>query len=144
MTGFAFSLSRPITALAAQASHTAEVANDPRLIEEIAAVFESEARDRIGSTKQDPRGKAWQPWTQRTADKRHSGQSLLLATGHLLDSITAQVRGKTVTVGSTRAYAAVHQFGHGNVPARPFVGLGRPEQTAIDDIIASFVGGASQ
>lgn len=84
---------------------------------------------------QRPAGSArWYPWTAWTADyagARHGGQSLLQGEGDLLDSITFDVQGDRVEIGSNLVYARIHQEGGvagmapgpAAIPARPYLGL---------------------
>ena len=44
----------------------------------------------------------------------------------------------TVEVGSNLKYAATHQFGRGNIPPRPFLGLSDQDKRKIDAIIRSW------
>lgn len=70
-----------------------------------------------------PDGTRWDELTSR------DGQPLM-DTGVLYGSITAQVHGNTLQVGSATDYAHYHQFGTKHIPARPFLGV-------TDDLLAS-------
>lgn len=95
------------------------------LLEGIGAEVESQTRRRIQVDKHGPAGEAWPEWSAGYAETRHSGQGLLQGAGHLLDSITYQVDGDSVLVGSPLVYAATHQFGDEarGIEARPYLGL---------------------
>jgi len=109
----------------------------------------------------DPDGKAWKPlalstlmrragrnpWTKRgglrkAALRRISGAQILIASGRLLQSISTRVTDHTVEVGSNKAYARIHQLGgeagrghKTKIPARPYLGLNRADETAIGGIV---------
>lgn len=94
---------------------------------------------------QDPYSNAWAALTQVTLSRRKKGgegAKPLLDTGILRNSISHEVQGNTVEVGTGVEYAPLHQFGAqqgafgtghyktrkgsfpipwGNVPARPFL-----------------------
>ena len=71
-----------------------------------------------------PWGMAWQPLA--IGSKRY-GQQPLRDTGRLQRSITSQVEGDSVVVGTNVIYARTHQYGRpigkGHIPARPFLPL---------------------
>ena len=49
-----------------------------------------------------------------------------------MDSIHYAAYEKLLTIGTNDIKAATHQFGRGNIPARPFLGLSTDdEQTAL-------------
>jgi len=69
-----------------------------------------------------------------------SGFQPLVDTGNLRNSITRNVSGNSVEVGTDLIYGAIHQFGseNGDIPARPFMPTeGLPKdwaQEAVDSI----------
>lgn len=71
-----------------------------------------------------PYGMAWQPLS--IGSKRY-GQQPLRDTGRLQQSITSDVQGDSVVVGTNVIYARTHQYGRpigkGHIPARPFLPL---------------------
>ena len=95
------------------------------LLEGIGMEVETQTRRRIQDEKTTPDGGSWPEWSADYAKTRHSGHSLLQGEGHLLDSITYEVTGDSVLVGSPLVYAATHQFGAParNIPPREFLGL---------------------
>lgn len=95
------------------------------LLEGIGAEVESQTRRRIQVDKTSPSGQAWPDWSADYAETRHSGQSLLQGEGHLVNSLTYQVVGDSVLVGSPLVYAATHQFGDEDrgIEQREFLGL---------------------
>ena len=92
------------------------------LLEDVGQVLVSGAKRHIDE-QHGPEGQVWPP-------TRRGGQ-MLRDTGLLQRSITYEVRGDTVVVGSSRVYAAVHQFGatirpkRGKFLALPLPGVAR-------------------
>lgn len=74
-----------------------------------------------------PDGTTWQALKQ---PRPRGGDKPLQDTGVLMGSITAQVHGNTLQVGTATDYAHYHQFGTQHIPARPFLGVS-------DDLLAS-------
>lgn len=132
---------------------------------------------RVSSTRErfregvDPKGIRWDSYAPLNPlyaeDKR--GPSILIGAGGmasgLMLSITSQVEGNVLMIGSSRRYAAVHQFGavirpknakalvftmggrtfrvaSVTVPARPYLGLSTDDREMIVEEIALFVGRA--
>jgi len=85
-------------------------------------------------TNVGPDGTAWRR-SQRAA--RDNGQTLV-DRGHMRDSVTFRAGPREVAVGSNDVRAAIHNFGGrtgrgGNtiLPARPFIGLSKPNERGI-------------
>lgn len=74
-----------------------------------------------------PDGTAWQALKR---PRPRGGDRPLQDTGVLMGSITAQVHGNTLQIGTATDYAHYHQFGTQHIPARPFLGVS-------DDLLAS-------
>lgn len=74
-----------------------------------------------------PDGTRWDELTSR------DGQPLM-DTGVLYGSITAQVHGNTLQVGTATDYAHYHQFGTKHIPARPFLGVTDDLLTSIKEL----------
>lgn len=104
------------------------------LLDAIGAEVESQTRRRIAVDKASPAGVPWPEWSTEYAKTRHSGQALMQGVGHLLDSITHQVEGDSVLIGSPLIYAATHQFGdlERGIEQREFLGL---EGDDLDDVV---------
>lgn len=104
------------------------------LLEGLGAEVESQTRRRIQSDKASPSGEPWDGWSEAYAETRHSGQSLLQSLGPLLNSISYQVQGDSVLVGSPLIYAATHNFGDPKrgIPQREFLGV---EGQDFEDLI---------
>lgn len=121
-------------------------------------------------TQTEPLGARWAPLNPAYAAIKR-GPGILRASGLLQRLITSEVRGHTVTVGSNRVYAAIHQFGgvitpkNGKalafrmggskkgkpnlvlaksvrIPARPYLGFGPADQRAVMDVLDSAIRGA--
>jgi phage virion morphogenesis protein len=103
------------------------------LLEGIASEIASQTKRRISTEKTSPEGVAWAAWSPKYAAKRHSGQSLLMGEGNLVDDIQYQVSGNEGVVGSSLIYAATHQIGDDsrNIKARPFLGISSSNETAL-------------
>ena len=88
-------------------------------------------------TQTDPDGGAWAALQPRTRErKRHNLDKILTQRGYLRRGITYQVTAPgRVEVGSKLVYAATHQFGRGNIPARPFLGISRRDAEEINAIV---------
>ncbi|MFI8744485.1 phage virion morphogenesis protein [Pseudomonas sp. NPDC077186] len=119
--------------LAGRLERLAQLDTEP-LLDAIGAEVESQTRRRIAVDKASPAGVPWPEWSADYATTRHSGQSLLQGVGHLLDSITHQVDGNSVLIGSPLVYAATHQFGDDErgIEQRQFLGL---EGDDLDDVV---------
>lgn len=104
------------------------------LLEGLGAEVESQTRRRIQSDKASPSGEPWAAWSPQYAETRHAGQSLLQSLGPLLNSISYQVQGSSVLVGSPMVYAATHNFGdpERGIPQREFLGV---EGQDFEDLI---------
>ena len=98
-------------------------AHPTTLIRAIGSEGAVQTRRRIFEEKTDPNGNGWLPWSPRYAATRRPGNSLLIDTHDLVDSIDSYADGNTAVVFSDVVYAGTHQDGHGNVPARPFLGV---------------------
>ncbi|MBB4955565.1 phage virion morphogenesis protein [Agrobacterium vitis] len=121
----------------------------------------------VGSThmrfvsQTDPDGNAWQALDpDYAATKRNS--RILTESGRLRDSINARAGNDHVSVGTNVIYAAIHQLGGTiepkaashlffkiggerivansvTLPARPYLGISSDDETAIAEIVFSFV-----
>lgn len=112
----------------------------------IGAVLESSAQERIEETQKSPNNKRWKAWSPMYASTRHGGQKILFSTGSLRDSLTHDVEGLSVLVGSNLAYARVHQLGGKagrnnkvNIPARPYLGVSKKDENIIFKTLADSI-----
>lgn len=126
------------------------------LLEEIAALGESQTRRRISEEKTAPDGTPWAP--------NRAGTPILTETGqHLLASLAFHSSGEEAVWGAAWEHAHVHQegavitaksapfltfFAGGKfiskksvtIPARPFVGLSDDNRDEIEDLVTDHFG----
>lgn len=94
--------------------------------------------------EQSPGGQKWKPLSQSTVNhrkKRHKSgnMKILQDTGELRRSITYEAEPNSVRVGTNLKYARTHQFGRGNIPARPFLGVNDEEKKHIISMLGSYI-----
>lgn len=130
---------------------------------EIADVL-ADATDRAFMTESDPAGEKWDPLSAVTLALRpeREGGQILSDSGLLAASIVTDAGRNHAEIGTNRVYAPTHQFGArqgeygrtrrgvpipwGDIPARPFLGIGPDDEADILDIAtrhlaAAFDGG---
>jgi phage virion morphogenesis protein len=113
------------------------------LLEKIGQYLVSSTQARIRTTKVAPNGALWAPWAPSTARaKERSGQggSLLLNSGRLFNSISHQVVAGQVEVTSNAPYARFLQLGTNRMPARPFLGISKDDESAIAGLVRRHIG----
>ncbi len=107
------------------AAHLLTVKADLKLAEEVCVekacrMIEKEAKTAIGTYRHD-----WTPLKPETVARKARGDTPLLETGELRDSIEHVVgrEGKEVVgyVGTNDPRAKYHEFGTSKMPARPFL-----------------------
>ena len=107
-------------------------------LDELGKGLAEEAARRITTTKSAPDGTRWKPWASSTAKARRragtSASGLLFNTGTLARSIEYEVIGDKVVVRNTQEYAQYLQNGTRNMPARPFLGMGKAEETLTKNL----------
>lgn len=112
-------------------------------LDQVGQLVTSQTQRRIHIEKAAPDGHRWIQWHPRTAKRARSGHSLLQRDNYLLQSITHQVTGNEVRIGTNRVYGPTHQYGRGPIPARPFLGLSPDNRTelqhALDDWASSLL-----
>lgn len=94
---------------------------DPRdALDAVGTDFASRV-DRTFDAQADPWNRAWRPLSPLTLRLRRGGGGQILSdTGRLAASITHNVVGDTVEIGTNVAYGQFHQLGRG-VPFRAFL-----------------------
>lgn len=101
-------------------------------LDELGKGLVQEVHNRIANTKSSPDGTRWKPWASSTAKARRragtSASGLLFNTGTLANSTEYEVIGDKVVVRNTQSYAQYIQNGTRNMPARPFLGMGKAEE----------------
>ncbi|MBQ6664922.1 MAG: phage virion morphogenesis protein [Synergistaceae bacterium] len=100
-------------------------------------------RERFGK-EQSPDGTKWKKLASSTIKhrmKRHKNgnMKILQDTGALRQSIAFEAGDNSVKVGSKLKYARTHQFGRGNIPARPFLGVTDSEKKHITDMFRAYI-----
>lgn len=72
------------------------------------------------------------PWVALSEDyrkrKKKNQDRILTLEGFLGSTLRYQVVGKTLLFGTDQVYGATHQFGRGEIPARPFLGLSNSDE----------------
>lgn len=112
-------------------------------------------------TQTDPDGAAWAPLNRDYAEGKRNSR-ILTESGRLRDSITDHASAREVHVGTNVIYAAIHQLGGTIVPknathlyfrmggrlikadkvtlpARPFLGISRDDETMISETVFEFL-----
>jgi len=123
------------------------------LMENIAALVESQTRRRIQEEKTSPDGEPWPEWSEDYAESKHGadrahwdiiphgtaspqgGHSYLQLDGGLLDSITSEATADEAIVGSNLVYAAAQHFGGDGIRPRPYLGLSSDNEAEIVELI---------
>jgi phage virion morphogenesis protein len=106
------------------------------LMDQIGNAAELTIEERFAS-QSGPDGRKWTP-SQRVL--AFGGQTLTLG-GYLRDSITHNAGPNSVEVGSGLVYARPHQmgFGEGNLPARPYLGVGGDDEETWSELTADYL-----
>lgn len=108
-------------------------------------------------TETDPTGKPWAPlqisslyagygkkkYTQKgmltAAFSRYLGaRKILTKSGQLRRSIYSKPTDTQVAIGTGKIYGATHQFGRGNIPARPFLGITVADRVEILELVQEY------
>lgn len=110
-------------------------ANKDRFLDNVGQELVNSTKRRLETTKQDPDGQAWSPWsiaTQKARQKEGTASlGLLNRTGTLLESITYKLQGQNVIVGTDVPYSVFLQMGTSKMPARRFIGFGAQDEQTI-------------
>lgn len=171
MTGARLDITIDDGEIAAALARVKQLEGDlPGLLDDIGASVAGAARHRF-ETNVDPEGEPWEPsasaWNNSTSEER--GRTLV-GRGHLRDSITHQVSGDEVAIGTNVVYGAIHQFGGKiepkagshlvfkiggafikvssvELPARPYLGLSGDDREEVlaqaEDWLADAIGGGA-
>lgn len=113
------------------------------LLEKIGQYLVTSTRTRIRTTKTGPDGALWAPWAPSTVlakQRRNQGGTLLMNSGRLFDSISHQVVAGQVEVYSNAPYARYLQLGTSRMPARPFLGISKDDESAIAGLVRRHLG----
>lgn len=108
---------------------------------------------RAFEAEHSPDGKKWAGLTKTTLARRRGKGKILQPTGGgagLAGSIQAEHDNTSARVGTNKIYAGPHQFGAGkrqfkgiapwgDLPARPFLGIGDEDEMEIQDAMKTFI-----
>lgn len=109
----------------------------PLMYQDVMAHFKNE---------QGPTG-PWQRLSAKTLKRRGDNARILQDTGVLRGSFQRGVEGTTgnlAFIGSAVGYSPTHQFGRGNIPARPFLWLSDDAKQRIIDGLKNYIQGNYQ
>ena len=98
----------------------------PALIQ-IGGMLEDTSEDAFES--EGPRWKRLKKATLKARARKGKTGKILQVSGALATSVSSQIRGTSVFIGSNKKYARVHQKGSTkkNIPARPYLIIGKKE-----------------
>lgn len=89
--------------------------------------------------QEDPDGNKWAAlkpaYARAKALDSRALDGILTYTGALRDTITYQIQGQELAVGSPMAYAAYHQLGTSRMPKRAFLGISAEDKAEILEIL---------
>lgn len=101
------------------------------------------AKKRIKSTKINPEGQRWAPWSYATlAGRIRTGKvagGLLYLSGRLYRSFKISVSRVRLKITNTAPYSIYLQEGTNNMPARSFLGLVDGDKKKISNIILKWI-----
>ena len=107
--------------------------------------------------EEDPDGNPWEPLKASTRARKTKNPDRILTASGLLGGSSINIRAgrRQVEIGSSRLYAATHQFGAkkgqfgstqrgapipwGDIPARPFLGLSAQDKEDIEATISDYL-----
>lgn len=94
--------------------------------------------------EQTPEGTKWKPLSparvrQRLKKHKKGHMKILQDMGELRKSVTYEAGENYVRIGSNLKYAATHQFGRSNIPARPYLGITESEKLHILNMCRAYL-----
>lgn len=114
------------------------------LMAEIAGIFASATEDAF-ENEADPAGAAWAPLSEaRIRERVEAGKwpgKKLQFNGILAASVQTSHGQTFAEIGSGMIYSGVHQFGFGNIPARPYLGVGEDHIADITAAVVAYIEG---
>jgi HK97 gp10 family phage protein len=128
----------PLALAAIFAGAAKEMQSKHETMDKVGEVIKKTAKQAIG----DPRnGFQWPPLKPETIARKASGNTPLLETGELRDSIGHTVISHDhVAIGSTDPKAIFHEFGTSRIPPRPFLWTAwEHEQREVEKIVGDAV-----
>jgi len=109
------------------------------LMAEIGEYLAESTRQRFDQ-QQAPDGTPWAPLSPAYAKRKPKNADKILVLDEILKGdFNYRAGAKEVAVGTARVYAATHQFGRDNIPARPFLGLSADDEQEVLEIIKDYV-----
>ena len=95
-------------------------------------------------TGQSPNGVPWAPLSDdyiKSKRKRKSGgaDAILILDGHLSGEMGLNSGDDWMEITAPQVYAATHQFGRDNIPARPFLGFSDEDMDYIHQVLAEYL-----
>ena len=126
------------------------------LLASVGELLLNSTRARFADEK-DPDGNPWEPLKASTRARKTKNPDRILTASGLLggSSINTRAGRRQVEIGSSRLYAATHQFGAkkgqfgstqrgapipwGDIPARPFLGLSAQDKEDIEATISDYL-----
>lgn len=111
-----------------------------KLFDVVGASLESQTRERLSETKEDPDGEPWKEWSEEYAKRRPAKGGILDLDGELIDSIAFETTRDTITVGSNLVYALTHQKGDPDrgIERRSYLGVSAENLDDICDLTVAF------
>lgn len=99
--------------------------NSHSLVDKLGNLIGKQTVDRLVDGKRSPDGDIWPEWSSAYAISRHTNQSLLQSSGHLIDSIQHIAYLDEAEIGTNLIYASIHQLGstRRRTPQREFLGI---------------------
>lgn len=114
-------------------------------LQDVVKYGKQEVQKRLQTTKTDPTGALWAPWSVSQAKYRNwrgnASLGILYDTGSLFNSINTSVTGAVGVVETSHRLAAIHQDGRGFNPVRKFMGWSDENIKHINDMFAARFGG---
>lgn len=90
--------------------------------------------------QQSPDGEPWLPLSPRYARRKPKNADRILVLDALMrDTLAYNAGPREMEFGTNRIYAATHQFGRGNIPARPFLGISDDDENEILKLLRDYV-----
>ena len=122
------------------------MSNPAPILKAIGDRIAEQTKRRFEAGGPDPAGEPWAALKPATL-KQKKRDKILTESGQLKNSIRYQMIGKnTVSIGTNKIYAAIHQLGgmagrglKAKIPARPYLGLSKKDSDEIVGIIDDYV-----
>ena len=92
--------------------------------------------------QRDPDGRPWEPLNADYRSRKKRNQHLIMVlNGYLSGSLRYQAGASSLELGTNSIYAATHQFGDDErgIPARPFLGISKADETEIIEILHDYL-----